>query len=325
MIPKSSIHCISPKPTNKRDCLTKNKNTCLPFSRRTFLPTKEKPLFATMPTVVTLGKFISSSRHIRSNPPKRLLNRQDFSNTSSAHPLTTAHGKEWPKVSSYTGLLSRIRPTRLRQLLARNSHSANIASSCSQRRHNLTLDSNLSVTTHIPQPVALFTTMIFSPVNNFDKDDDIFFDINSDITTLQAYKSNFSSKRPFTPFQPGSRLSGDQWHRLSLEAKEVWDQLPQEAKAIILEAQQNNPASNARPPTPSLSHVHDMTVSDLHANLHDLCTGRDDDPPDHDGTTDHGDRHNNEFQDANQEEESPILAHLTKRKEFPLEIYVAFS
>ena len=60
-----------------------------------------------------------------------------------------------------------------------------------------------------------------------------------------------------------------------------------------------------------------MTVSDLLANLHDLRMGRDDDPPDHGGTTDHGDRHNDEFQDANQEEESPILAHLTKRKEIP--------
>ena len=40
--------------------------------------------------------------------------------------------------------------------------------------------------------------------------------------------------------------------------------------------------------------------------------GREDDPPNHDSTTDHGDRHDDEFQDANQEVESPILAHLTK-------------
>ena len=35
----------------------------------------------------------------------------------------------------------------------------------------------------------------FSPVNDFDKDDDIFFDIDSDITTLQAYRSNVNPKR----------------------------------------------------------------------------------------------------------------------------------
>ena len=49
----------------------------------------------------------------------------------------------------------------------------------------------------------------FAPVNDFDKDDDIYFDIDSDITTLQAYKSNVVNKKPFAPFQPGSRLSSD--------------------------------------------------------------------------------------------------------------------
>ena len=60
-----------------------------------------------------------------------------------------------------------------------------------------------------------------------------------------------------------------------------------------------------------------MTVSDLLAHLHDLRMGIDDDPPDHGGTTDHGDRNDEIFQHAAQEEESPILVHLTKRKEIP--------
>ena len=62
---------------------------------------------------------------------------------------------------------------------------------------------------------------------------DATYDIDSDIHLLEeTYLVNAAHGRP-----PGPRLTGDQWRRLGAhgDAQKIWDQLPDLAKAIILE------------------------------------------------------------------------------------------
>ena len=53
------------------------------------------------------------------------------------------------------------------------------------------------------------------------------FTIDSSIDAISAYNVSFASKPP-------SRLTCDQWHRLTDDAKQTWDLLSDDAKAIIL-------------------------------------------------------------------------------------------
>ena len=64
-------------------------------------------------------------------------------------------------------------------------------------------------------------------VDNQDNYNDLNCNIDVDIDTLQAYatqhqfSSSSASKAP--PHQPGSKLLGSQWHKLSPQAKAIWD------------------------------------------------------------------------------------------------------
>ena len=151
-------------------------------------------------------------------------------------------------------------------------------------------------------------------------DGDVFYDIDSEIESIHVYNSSVNNKKSFKPFEPTNRLSSDQWHRLSTDEQQIWDQLPQKAKAIILERRFDNRTSVAHPPRPRTANLHDISAYDyVMANLHDLRMGSDGDVNlTSQSTMDHVDSaENNKTNDNFDPDESPILAHLTQRKEIP--------
>lgn len=141
-------------------------------------------------------------------------------------------------------------------------------------------------------------------------DDDVFFDIDSDLNTIHAYNSITRNKAFNYP-----RLTSDQWHRLSSEAQANWDKFTPAEKTVILEERSKktfgtNPNRPTHTPRPCQSHLHDMSAYDfLTANLHDLCMGSSDD-----GTMAHSDMADDHTPDTedNGTEGTTLLAHATK-------------
>ena len=149
--------------------------------------------------------------------------------------------------------------------------------------------------------------------------DSTSFDIDSDVSWIQAYAASTGKPSPSKPtgkFQPRSRLTSTQWHRLPPSSQTIWDSLPDSSKAIILES---HPPRSFPPRSVNL---HDLSAHDyLSVMLHDFCVGSDGDtniPPE--STIDHEssqEQHHDNSQDETEMEDSEdtILAHLTKRKD----------
>jgi hypothetical protein len=68
-----------------------------------------------------------------------------------------------------------------------------------------------------------------------DVDGDTFFDIDSDLETIQAFNS--MTKAPPPTYNSYPRLTSNQWHRLSPDAQTNWDKFTQAEKGVILEMQ----------------------------------------------------------------------------------------
>jgi len=107
------------------------------------------------------------------------------------------------------------------------------------------------------------------------------YNLDSDVIFLQAnlHKQNTKASAGKAP-----RLTSQQWHSLQPEARATWDQLSDEAKAIILGLRKD--------PGKRIVNLHSISAYDyLQANMHDLQLGSTDDtdntPPDPDD--DHGD------------------------------------
>src|SRR5687767_12594029 len=147
-----------------------------------------------------------------------------------------------------------------------------------------------------------------------DAEGDTFYDIDSDVETIQAFNS--VTNKPQGTYTPYPRLTSNQWHRLSPNAQQNWDKFSNAEKGVILEERSppapNRPQQNrfSRPPTPCSSNLHEITAFDfLQANLHGLCMGSNDE-----GTMTHDDvagtlPDNQERQDSDTE----LLAHVTKQ------------
>ena len=156
-----------------------------------------------------------------------------------------------------------------------------------------------------------------------DDQGDEYFDIDSDIDPIQVYSTNTNIKNSNSSYV--NRLNSDQWRRLSAEAQRTWDLLPNDAKSIILEPRKppdpNRSDRFSHPTHPRSSQLHDISAYDfLSANLHDLRMGRDDDVPNTSfGSTMEPDDTalNHQAKIDDDDGESPILAHLTKRNDIP--------
>jgi hypothetical protein len=108
--------------------------------------------------------------------------------------------------------------------------------------------------------------------------DDSDYDIDSRIDIIQAYGH---STRP-----PGTSMALTQWTQLSQDAKDIWDKLSDESKAIILDRKprENSTRPPGRgPPRPPFRNasLHDVSVYDyILANTHDIRTGSEGDVDD---------------------------------------------
>ena len=126
------------------------------------------------------------------------------------------------------------------------------------------------------------------------------FDIDSPVTMIQANVTDRIRRN-----QPGRRsvfMQRDKWHKLSDTAKQTWDRLSNEDKAIILGYSSAGPLSSGsrldqlkrKPPDPASRRVnlHEMSAYDfLQANLHENIA---------DATQD-----DDEYHDAQMEDNSP--------------------
>lgn len=147
------------------------------------------------------------------------------------------------------------------------------------------------------------------------------YSIDSPIDYLSINQSVINNPRP-------PRLSYDQWHKLTDEAKRTWDLLSDDAKAIILGTATRKPNSAPSAPLPR-RRINQHDIQHLVSCLHE--TGIEDQPTVstvsnslHAQTE--GSNDNSGFQDGNlapEEHFEPppndqqLLAHVTKRKSLP--------
>ncbi len=104
--------------------------------------------------------------------------------------------------------------------------------------------------------------------------DEVAYDIDSDIGTIEVNATNFYK---------GPRLTSEQWHKLPDDMKKIWDMLSQEAKAIILQQPSPSPNPNrmqkpyaARPNQPAIPcsrQVNEHDLETLIVCIHDLHGG----------------------------------------------------
>ena len=76
-----------------------------------------------------------------------------------------------------------------------------------------------------------------------DYDDDDSFDMDTPVTTIQAFRASM---------RPEARMTKESWYALSKEEQDIWDMLPDKAKAIILgESHASRPSPAFKPRAPS--------------------------------------------------------------------------
>ena len=90
-----------------------------------------------------------------------------------------------------------------------------------------------------------------------DTNDDIFYDIDTDLATLEINETRQPARRPASNprFQP--KMSRDKWQSLSPAEQSCWDQLSAKAKATILGIGTPPP-----PRTPRQLDLHDISAAD---------------------------------------------------------------
>ena len=83
--------------------------------------------------------------------------------------------------------------------------------------------------------------------------DEHFYNIDTDISTIQANMTKSSNRGT-----PNTRLPNEKWNNLSVDQRNIWNTLSQDAKATILglSSKTNNTA-------PLRSMLHDMSAIDL--------------------------------------------------------------
>ena len=131
-----------------------------------------------------------------------------------------------------------------------------------------------------------------APVEQMDpEDEDIFYDIDSSLDTIQAHAANsrgsYQDRRKQNPrtynHRPprgnNARLPADKWQHLSQEDRLAWNSISKETKAIILGI--HSPPPTATPPRRSM--LHDMSALDFFQNLHETTPETDTSAP-HDST-----------------------------------------
>ena len=180
-------------------------------------------------------------------------------------------------------------------------------------------------------------TFVHDEDDQYNPNDDPSFDIDTPLDVISAFATQ-------TQRLPGSSMPFAKWSQMDQKHKDIWDQLPDEVKALILSgttSSNNTPSrpgftrngnhstgrgtghGNGRPSfrpqtqTPSapiqrLVNLHEISAHDYLANLHEL------------EQTDYGDDGNDVeiFQDAHQQDDdddnsNAILAHLMQREQIP--------
>ena len=149
---------------------------------------------------------------------------------------------------------------------------------------------------------------------------DASFDIDLPLADLQINATNI-------PYGP--RLSREQWHALSDDAKKIWDTLSVEAKTIILRPfliqkapkppyfGNRKPPPRQQQPPPPCGTINEHDLSYLTSCLHELHGG---DPPSEeffDSSSDPPDGVTSVHEDNPEPNSQPLLAHVTKKKPFP--------
>jgi hypothetical protein len=170
------------------------------------------------------------------------------------------------------------------------------------------------------QPRHVYSHEFEPPGEAVDDEEDVFYDIDSDIAVVQANAHQFPR---------GPSLNGDQWHRLPKAAQTRWDEFSPEDKAIILEAKPSQFATRHRDfgrpsggrfggrsggrfggrggrgrPPPRSADLHDISAHDYIANLHEMSL---------ESSLEHSDAPPDMPPEA--EYTSPLLAHMTKKKD----------
>ena len=94
-------------------------------------------------------------------------------------------------------------------------------------------------------------------------DVDLFFDIDTDISSLDINVTDRANKAPYkAPFRPS--MTRDQWNSLSAEEKTIWDSFSPQAKATILGFRKPSP----KPSLQQKINLHDITAADYLCLLH---------------------------------------------------------
>jgi hypothetical protein len=103
---------------------------------------------------------------------------------------------------------------------------------------------------------------------------DFVYDIDCTLDVIQANAhASASARPPGTARPPGSSMASSKSTQLSQDAKDIWDDLPDEAKVIILDNAHPPGRSPARPPFRN-TNLHDVSAYDyILANIHDFRTG----------------------------------------------------
>ena len=124
-----------------------------------------------------------------------------------------------------------------------------------------------------------------------DNDD---FDIETPVSTVQAYAAMTNQVKFGSSSVPKPRLSKDKWYSLSEKERLLWDQFDDKAKGIILGLEKSHMATSSAGKAPhsvtrQKVNLHDISVYDfLQANMHDLtCESPKDESSDNIDGTEH--------------------------------------
>jgi hypothetical protein len=96
------------------------------------------------------------------------------------------------------------------------------------------------------------------------------YDIDAPVSLLLANATDSHNKKPLKNNNRSAYMPKDKWYSLDNKNKEIWDQLDDKAKAIILGYGYNNSSNNIPKPT-NASYSQPLNhVQRRQANLHDI-------------------------------------------------------
>jgi hypothetical protein len=103
------------------------------------------------------------------------------------------------------------------------------------------------------------------------------YDIDSPVSNIQAYKTNFRTRSTNKTGTSKVRMPSDKWFSLDDKSKTIWDQLDDKAKSVILGYNSKDLVSKGLSPSGTLEKVHHCKPSirnpspfRTHANLHEI-------------------------------------------------------